>query len=185
MFIKLASLLLISFAMAEFSLNFESFSNNSTYLSSVGANLSVAGNYGDTTLFAERRQTPIQQNDRYGLSHEYFVSDRVYYFGLLTLDSGINRYGAGIGYVITDGQKISIASVVDSSKGSIVSIRYKIKGKVDALDYRLITFVLGYTYNLDYEVGYSISKHLTLVYSGFYDDLSKTNWSGLGCKVIL
>ena len=127
------------------------------------------------------------------LGADYDFDDQVSAFMFANQMTGLNsQVGIGCGYVLSESvlkfpwrNKVSLALVQDSGKGAILSFRHKFEGYVDKIGYRVTTFLLGYTYTIDYVYSVRAIDGVDFIIKGFYDDKSKINQSALGVEIKL
>ena len=171
--------------MAEFKVDVSTLGDGVTSISSYGLKTSSTADKTDYNFTCSRLDTKTRISDRFNLNSDTKLSDKLSWFYFWTDDLGSYRTGIGMGCRVSDYVKLSFAMVNDNQHGVIGSFRYKYQETVGAYSFLLTTFILGYTYNVDYRAAYSFNKNFAVLYKGYYDDASGMNQSSFGLEVSL
>jgi len=185
-------LVLLSIGYADFSVNFSSFGDSSTYLSSNGVKGSLIFDKTTLAMYLSRTETPVSIKDRWSLNADTDIADKISCFGFYQGDFGTTRIGVGAGYQITQqvldypwAHKISFALVQDSEKGVIPSLRYKFQGYWEKIGYKAVYFQLGYTQTIDQVLSYKLSSMFSLIYTQYNDTASGYHQGTVGGQMNL
>jgi hypothetical protein len=192
---KLIVLILIvsSFVFCNIKINYGSFGDNATFITSYGINVAILYDGINYSINADRTESPTRQAGKYWAGADKDLTDKASLFAFLSNDNEVNRIGAGAGYELTDHilvfpfkNKVSLAVVNDQVRGTILSYRYKFDGYFAGVGAHMVWFILGrYTYTLDYKLTYAINSKVSLMYKGYYDDYSQINQSSFGIELII
>lgn len=163
-------MLSLGVSIAEVKLGYSTFSNSNVYISDYTTKISAL----DERFKYYLNQTKVKSFDK-DISSISMGVDTISVSGLeyflFAKDDGISRVGSGIAYTIPDtNYKASVAIVQDSSNGTICSIRFKASGVHSIIGYSITSFILGYTYTLDYKLTISTFYSIKLSIAGLYED---------------
>lgn len=184
---------LLVFSLADIKVNYASFNDSSTYIIDSGLRTSFLSEGVEYSANIDSRKTPSMTTTRYHVGGDWDYTEKLSGFWFIDgVEKGTTRIGYGVGNLLSDkilqypwGNKISIALVNDSSKGTIASIRHKFVGYSHGVGVQAITFLMGYTYTIDYRIKFEINKDYSLIIKGYADDAAKINQASVGAEFSL
>ena len=183
-------LFVISICLADFKIDFSTFQDGTTYMSTVGSKALFKQDKTEYSFSIDRYQSPSRIVNRGQFNSDTSFTDKLSWFYFAQDDNSIWREGIGIAYcplsdsfVFPYKHKFSVAEVYDANRGVITSFRYKTQGYWNGLGFNVISFLLGYTYNIDYRFGYEVNPYLSIVYKGYYDEYTQINESSIGLEL--